>query len=106
MPSHLSPSRSLAACTAVLALLLALLAAPPAAAEDETLLPIVFVHGGAGSAAQYHTQAMRFTSNGYPAELLSALEYDGGDVVGTLAGAPVGPLSEHIDAVLEEHGRR
>lgn len=39
----------------------------PAPAEAaEPLLPIVFVHGGAGSAAQYETQAMRFSSNGYP----------------------------------------
>jgi pimeloyl-ACP methyl ester carboxylesterase len=37
----------------------------PAAAEEPTL-PIVFVHGGAGSGAQYETQAMRFASNGYP----------------------------------------
>lgn len=29
-------------------------------------LPVVFVHGGAGSAAQYETQAMRWASNGYP----------------------------------------
>ena len=32
----------------------------------EPALPIVYVHGGAGSAAQYETQAMRFASNGYP----------------------------------------
>ena len=34
-------------------------------AQDPTL-PIVFVHGGAGSAAQYESQAMRFASNEYP----------------------------------------
>jgi pimeloyl-ACP methyl ester carboxylesterase len=38
--------------------------------------PIVFVHGFAGSAAQFETQAMRFTSNGYPADWIGALEYD------------------------------
>jgi pimeloyl-ACP methyl ester carboxylesterase len=37
----------------------------PAAAEEPTL-PVVFVHGGAGSGAQYETQAMRFASNDYP----------------------------------------
>ena len=29
--------------------------------------PIIFVHGFAGSAAQFESQAMRFTTNGYPA---------------------------------------
>ena len=36
------------------------------AQASEPALPIVFVHGGAGSAAQFETQAMRFASNGYP----------------------------------------
>jgi pimeloyl-ACP methyl ester carboxylesterase len=40
------------------------------------LRPIVFVHGSSGSAAQFQTQALRFTSNGYPQELLYAFEYD------------------------------
>lgn len=40
----------------------------PGAAWDpgEPRLPIVYVHGGAGSAAQYETQAMRWASNHYP----------------------------------------
>ena len=38
-------------------------AADPGAPTD---LPIVFVHGGAGSAAQYRSQQMRFAANGYP----------------------------------------
>jgi hypothetical protein len=38
--------------------------------------PIVFVHGFAGSAAQFESQAMRFESNGYPANYISAYEYD------------------------------
>lgn len=28
--------------------------------------PVIFVHGGAGSGAQFESQKMRFTSNGYP----------------------------------------
>jgi len=39
-------------------------------------MPVIFVHGGAGSAAQFESQAMRFTSNGYPAECIMAFEYD------------------------------
>jgi pimeloyl-ACP methyl ester carboxylesterase len=40
------------------------------------LNPIIFVHGSSGSAAQFASQKMRFTSNGYPQEYIRALEYD------------------------------
>lgn len=39
----------------------------------EPTLPIVFVHGGSGSAAQYETQALRFASNDYP-NLVEAID--------------------------------
>jgi pimeloyl-ACP methyl ester carboxylesterase len=38
--------------------------------------PIIFVHGGSGSGAQFETQAMRFTSNGYPQDFVAVVEYD------------------------------
>jgi pimeloyl-ACP methyl ester carboxylesterase len=38
--------------------------------------PVIFVHGFAGSGAQFETQARRFASNGYPAEYVEAHEYD------------------------------
>jgi pimeloyl-ACP methyl ester carboxylesterase len=38
--------------------------------------PVVFVHGSAGSGAQFESQAMRFTSNGYPADRVLVYEYD------------------------------
>lgn len=65
---------------------------------DDARLPIVFVHGGAGSASQYLSQAMRFTSNGYPEELIFAFEYPG--------VAPHNPaaLDAYIDSVLEQTG--
>ena len=44
---------------------------------DDVALPIVFVHGFAGSAQQYESQAMRFVANGYPAERIIAYEHDG-----------------------------
>jgi pimeloyl-ACP methyl ester carboxylesterase len=43
----------------------------------EVALPIVFVHGFAGSAQQYESQAMRFVANGYPADRIYALDHDG-----------------------------
>jgi hypothetical protein len=39
-------------------------------------VPVIFVHGNSGSAQQFETNAMRFTSNGYPHERLFAYEYD------------------------------
>ena len=39
---------------------------PTTAIAGEPTLPIVFVHGFSGSAAQYETQALRWASNNYP----------------------------------------
>lgn len=38
--------------------------------------PVLFVHGGMGSATQFESQAMRFSSNGYPDDHLAVYEYD------------------------------
>jgi hypothetical protein len=38
--------------------------------------PIVFVHGGSGSTAQFESQAQRFESNGYPADYVYTVDYD------------------------------
>ncbi len=43
----------------------------------DVALPIVFVHGFAGSAEQYESQAIRFAMNGYPRERIQALDHDG-----------------------------
>jgi pimeloyl-ACP methyl ester carboxylesterase len=50
------------------------------AAPDQTpanVLPVIFVHGYLGSGAQYRTQAMRFASNGWPADQIRAIDYTG-----------------------------
>jgi pimeloyl-ACP methyl ester carboxylesterase len=39
-------------------------------------VPIVFVHGYLGSGAQYRSPAMRFASNGYPANRIRAFDYN------------------------------
>jgi pimeloyl-ACP methyl ester carboxylesterase len=46
----------------------------------EDLNPIIFVHGGSGSGAQFESQAMRFTSNGYPQSHIRVLEYDSSSI--------------------------
>lgn len=48
----------------------------PDAEPLEDARPIIMVHGFFGSANQYQTQAMRFKQNGYPNEILVAVEYD------------------------------
>ena len=50
-------------------------------------LPVLFIHGGAGSASQFESQAQRFRANGYPADHIAVFEYDSG----TLAANPLDP---------------
>lgn len=66
-------------------------------------LPIVFVHGAAGSADQFSLQAQRFASNGYPADLISGFEYDTTMENNTIAEVMTA-LDAYIDSVLSETG--
>jgi pimeloyl-ACP methyl ester carboxylesterase len=79
-------------------------AAPATAQAQDERLPIVFVHGNSGSAQQYETQAMRFTSNGYPQQLLYAFEYDTSVPHGQNGQLVDAQLDAFIDAVLDETG--
>lgn len=63
------------------------------------VLPLVFVHGQSGSAQQFESQAMRFTSNGYPGDMLFAFEYNT-----ALADNPLAELDVFIDRVLQRTG--
>ncbi len=63
------------------------------------VVPIVFVHGQYGSAQQFETQALRFTSNGYPADMLFAFEYDTSS-----SDNPLAALDAFIDQVLARTG--
>jgi pimeloyl-ACP methyl ester carboxylesterase len=64
------------------------------AAADQSL-PIVFVHGFAGSAQQFQSQAMRYVMNGFPAERLRAYEHDG-------AGSVTPAFLDGVDQVIDE----
>jgi len=66
--------------------------------------PIIFVHGMSGSALQFESQALRFASNGWPADHLFAFEYDTSipDVEGS--AARMARLDAFIDEVLAETG--
>ncbi|OFW61295.1 MAG: hypothetical protein A2W01_03165 [Candidatus Solincola sediminis] len=76
------------------------LAAPAAASrpsDTPRIRPIIYFHGGSGSAAQFETQAMRFASNGYPPEYLTSFEYS--------TAAPVPDkeaMNERIDAFIDD----
>jgi pimeloyl-ACP methyl ester carboxylesterase len=80
-----------------------LVATAPAIAQQvepaaEPALPIVFVHGGAGSAAQYQSQAMRFASNDYP-NLVTGIDRT------SSSSASLSPmLDEFFDDVMAQTG--
>ncbi len=68
---------------------------PLPALPEEVTLPLVFVHGFAGSASQYQSQAMRFVANGYPAERIIAYDHDG-------AGLDIPGYADGLDAVIDQ----
>jgi len=94
-----------------LALILALVIPSAAYAGDTPFTPppppnvgpIVFVHGGAGSAQQFESQAMRFASNGWPQDLMFAFEYDSTFVTQDLPTV-IARLDAFVDSVLAQTG--
>jgi pimeloyl-ACP methyl ester carboxylesterase len=71
---------------------------PPATPPADGVLPIVFVHGFAGSAQQLISQAMRYEANGWPAGHIRAYEHHGG-----MSGEDfVAGLTAFVDGVLAE----
>jgi pimeloyl-ACP methyl ester carboxylesterase len=59
---------------------LALVVTPAAGAKKDKKIkdptPMIFVHGGSGSGAQFESQQQRLTSNGFPQRFIHVLEYD------------------------------
>jgi pimeloyl-ACP methyl ester carboxylesterase len=58
-------------------------------------LPIIFVHGFAGSAQQFESQAQRFVANGYPIERIRAFDHDG-------AGLDIAGYADGVDGVIDQ----
>lgn len=75
----------------------------PVDPDPPEVRPIVFVHGGAGSADQFQSQALRFASNGYPAEFITGFEYDS-SMMNNTQEEVMAALDAHIDALLEATG--
>ena len=67
------------------------------------LRPVVFVHGGVGSADQFESQAQRFACNGYPADYISGYEYDSPNNMNPNEVLDK-EIDAHIDAVLAHTG--
>ena len=66
---------------------------------DGDILPIVFVHGMAGSGDQFQAQALRFASNGYPEDYFAALDHN------SLSDSNrIEKLDALIDQVLDDTG--
>jgi pimeloyl-ACP methyl ester carboxylesterase len=88
-------------------LLIGVLAVVPAGAvarDKAELNPVIFVHGGAGSGAQFESQKMRFTSNGYPQRLIRVVEYDSTFGLNTMADVHAG-IDRLIAELQHETGR-
>ncbi|WP_026311048.1 alpha/beta fold hydrolase [Parafrankia elaeagni] len=73
---------------------------PPA---DPSRLPILFVHGGAGSGAQFETPARRFAANGYPVGHIDAIDWDSTFTVETAEQVHT-RIDARIDALLTATG--
>jgi pimeloyl-ACP methyl ester carboxylesterase len=67
------------------------------------LRPVIFVHGGSGSGAQFESQGQRLTSNGYPARYVAVHEYDSTFGTNTMAQVHEG-LDRLIAQLLEATG--
>jgi len=65
--------------------------------ERRDVNPLIFVHGGSGSGAQFESQAMRFTSNGYPRDRIAVLEYDSSSI-----GDILPEVHERLDALIAD----
>src|SRR5690349_17859615 len=65
--------------------------------------PMVFVHGSAGSGAQFETQAQRFASNGTPLDRIAVHEYDSTFTTNT-RDEVYSRLDERISALLAATG--
>jgi pimeloyl-ACP methyl ester carboxylesterase len=96
----------LGAVSVVIAVLVAGLAGSGGAEADgkrRAPRPVVFVHGGSGSGAQFETQALRLMSNGYPADRIAVHEYDSTFGTNTMEEVWAG-LDELIAELLRETG--
>ncbi len=88
----------------LVALVGALLAPAYAGAQKFDQNGVIFVHGIEGTGAQFESQAMRLTSNGYPADWIDEVDYNS-----TRAAGDASEVEQQIDraiAAMQEHTGR
>jgi triacylglycerol esterase/lipase EstA (alpha/beta hydrolase family) len=88
-------------CALLLALGTTLLAPPSADAQQFDQNGVIFVHGIEGTGAQFESQAMRLTSNGYPAEWIDEVDYNS-----TRAAGDPSEVEQQIDRAIAEMQER
>lgn len=71
-------------------------------AVDFDLRPVLFIHGGAGSASQFESQAQRFRANGYPRSYLAVYEYDTSTGVSLTDPQEAGVRNARINDIIDE----
>ena len=97
MRPSLPVSRSIVVALACVALLFAASAIQAKGGSKSKRNPIIFVHGGSGSGAQFESQALRFASNGYPQNHIRALQYDSSSISDILP-----EVLDDLDALIAE----
>ncbi|MET8152696.1 alpha/beta fold hydrolase [Actinoplanes sp. NPDC049668] len=98
-----SSRRRLLALAAAAVLTVAVPVPAVASTGTPSYRPVIFVHGSAGSAAQFETQAKRLTGNGYPIEVIEAHEYDSPNIATTVPQVHAG-LDARITRLLAATG--
>jgi hypothetical protein len=89
---------------ALLALLTALLVPAYAGAQNFDQNGVIFVHGIEGTGAQFESQAMRLTSNGYPADWIDEVDYNSTRAAGDSSEVE-GQIDRAIAAMQRHTGR-
>lgn len=92
-------------CAALAAVAAALLAPASASAQRFDQNGVIFVHGIEGTGAQFESQAMRLTSNGYPADWIDEVDYNSTRAAGD-ASEVEGQIDRAIAAMQEHTGRQ
>jgi hypothetical protein len=63
---------------------------------------VIFVHGFEGSGAQFESQKLRLTSNGYPDRYVVVFEYNSTQYAAGLKGGPIGPIEQPLFAQMDK----
>ncbi len=80
--------------------------APKDAPTPNIITPVLFIHGGAGTASQFESQAQRFMANGYPPDHIAVFEYNSSENVDTQAPVRNEQINAIIDTLLAVSGAR